>query len=141
MKRAGNDPRRRVASASFLCGEDRHAIAEQAKYVGSGHHKKNPADYGFERVNPRPTKSLCDGLRTIKLAEAKEMLKTAISYGMISVPFAGKFPKFVWYVDKEGEVYEANTHEHTPGMYHGYRLEEEDNVRDYIIREWKNRCH
>jgi hypothetical protein len=141
MKRAGNDPRRRVASADYLNAEDRQVIAERAKYVGSGHHKRSPADYGFDRISPRPTKSLCDGLRPIKLDEARDMLKNAICSGMVSKPFAGKYPKFVWYVDAEGEVYEANTDENVPGVYHGYRLEEDDNVRDYILHVWKDRCH
>jgi len=50
------------------------------------------------------------------------------------------FPKFVWCVDVDGEVYEAKTDPMTLGIYHGYRLEEDDDMRDYVKAVWKQRC-
>jgi hypothetical protein len=140
MKRPGNNPKRRVAPFDRLTEPQRIELADSAKYVASGHHKRNPADYGLERTNPRPTKSLCDALRTIPLAEAKALMSQGILYGMFSDFFFAGYPKFIWCVSDEGEVYEAKTDSVTPGVYHGYRLEEEDSIRVYIKQVWKERC-
>jgi hypothetical protein len=140
MKRAGNNPKRRVAPQDHLSDEAKVELARRARYIGSGHHKRNPADYGLERTNPRPTKSLCDLLRVVPLAEAEELLQQGINIGMVSeLAFEG-FPKFIWSVDMEGEVYEAKTDPMTVGVYHGYRLEEEDDMRDNVKAIWKQRC-
>jgi hypothetical protein len=140
VKREGNNPKRRIASKDSLTVAQRTALADKVLYEASGHHKRNPADYGLERTNPRPTKSLCDKSRIIPLKEAKVMIGKGISCGMISDYAFGEFPKFIWCVDLDGEVYEAKTEETTPGKYHGYRLEEEDNMRDHVKQVWKERC-
>jgi hypothetical protein len=59
---------------------------------------------------------------------------------MVSDFFFGEYPKFIWCVDAGGEVYEAKTDAVTSGVYHGYRLEEDDDIRDYVKRVWKERC-
>jgi len=140
MKRQGNNPKRRIAPVALLTEVERAALARMVEYVGSGHHKRKPADYGLERTNPRPTKSLCDLLRIVSLREANTMIQKGILCGMISDFFFDDYPKFVWCVDKDGEVYEAKTDAVTPGVYHGYRLEEDDDMRDYIKSVWKERC-
>ena len=73
-RRNGSNPTRRIVEASALTQEQREVLLGRVKYVGSGHHKRNPLDYGLERTNPRPTKSLCDAHRVIKLAEAQALL-------------------------------------------------------------------
>ncbi|EKS32935.1 hypothetical protein G8O24_09865 [Bradyrhizobium sp. INPA01-394B] len=140
MKRAGNNPKRRVAPQDLLSDGAKEELALRARYIGSGHHKRNPADYGLERTNPRPTKSLCDLLRTVPLAEAQGLLQQGINLGMVSELAFDGFPKFIWSVDMEGEVYEAKTDPMTTGVYHGYRLEEEDDMRDNVKAIWKQRC-
>ena len=50
------------------------------------------------------------------------------------------FPKYIWSVADDGEVYEAKTHPNTPGQYHGYPLEGEDDMRSYVSRLWAERC-
>ena len=140
MRRPGNNPKRRIAASDFLSEPGWVALAEAAKYTGSGHHKRSPADYGFERTNPRPTKSLCDLLRVVTLAEAQTMLRKGIICEMFSDFFFGQYPKFVWCVDCNGEVYEAKTAQAAPGEYHGYRLEEDDDMRAFIKRIWRKRC-
>ena len=45
-------------------------------------------------------------------------------------------PKFVWSVDAMGEAYEAKIDR---TGYHGYRLEEEDNMRYVVLKEWERR--
>jgi hypothetical protein len=59
---------------------------------------------------------------------------------MFSDFFFGDFPKFVWCVGEDGRVYEAKTDAVAPGTYHGYPLEEEDDMCDLIRRVWKARC-
>lgn len=139
-RRSGNNPRRRVVRLSDVSEGLLKALAESASYAGSGHHKRNPADYGLERTNPRPTKSLCDGNRAIGLAEAVELLRNGIALGMISEPDSYGFPKYVWSVTKSGEVFEAKTDPRAPGPYHGYPLENEDDMKRYIRALWDERC-
>jgi hypothetical protein len=68
------------------------------------------------------------------------MIRKGILCGMISNFFFDGYPKFVWCIGEDGEVYEAKTDAVTPGIYHGYRIEENDNMRDYIKAVWKQRC-
>ncbi|MEQ9814114.1 MAG: hypothetical protein RLO50_15150 [Azospirillaceae bacterium] len=49
-------------------------------------------------------------------------------------------PKYIWVVDKSGEVYEAKTKSDHETDYHGYRLGADDRQRAYILEEWKLRC-
>jgi hypothetical protein len=67
------------------------------------------------------------------------MIQLGIRVGMISDYFFGDYPKFIWCVCEDGEVYEAKTDATSPGRYHGYRLEEEDELRNYIKSVWKQR--
>jgi len=68
------------------------------------------------------------------------MIHRGIMCGMVSDFFFGEYPKFIWCVSEDGEVYEAKTDSVTPRAYHGYRLEEEDNMRDHVKQVWKERC-
>jgi len=141
MAREGNNPKRRLAEAGALTDEQRRKLAADAVYDGSGLHKRFPADYGFTPpVSPRPSKSLCDGKRIILKAEAQALLRSGAEKGMVSTYTYADFPKFVWSVDADEEVYEAKTDENANGHYHGYRLEEEDAMRELIKKNWKARC-
>ncbi len=112
----------------------------QLTYVGSALHKRKPGDYGFRPpVNPRPWKSICDGKRVVLLAEARDLFRRGILLGMFSDFSEHGVPKYVWSVDDEGEAYEAKI---SPGTYEykGYRLEEEDAMRELVLKEWAKRC-
>lgn len=139
MARQGNNPKRRVAGADFLSDEAKRALTKKIRYVGSGHHKRYPADYGFERVNPRPIKSMCDLVRHISLNEATSLLESGVRRCMVSEFGYDGVPKFIWSVDEFGEVYESKTDPNTLGDYHGYRLEEEDDMRGYVRQFWDSR--
>ncbi|BCH24107.1 hypothetical protein MesoLjLb_38920 [Mesorhizobium sp. L-8-3] len=139
MARQGNNPKRRLEVLEKLSDDDIESLAAQAKYVGSGHHKRYPLDYGFERTNPVPTKSLCDMLRPIQLEEAKDLLERGIRAKMVSRLENG-FPKYIWTVGADGVVYESKSDPRSPSLYHGYPLEHERAVREYILSEWKRRC-
>ena len=140
MSRPGNNPKRRIAPVDLLSKAQRVELAACTEYAGSGHHKRSPADYGLDRTSPRPTKSLCDLARAVTLDDAKAMLHQGILCGMFSDFFFGKHPKYIWCVDVNGEVYEAKTDAGKPGLYHGYRLEEDDDMRERVKQVWKERC-
>lgn len=115
-------------------------LQNAARYVGSGHHKRNPADYGLPRSNPRPTKSLCDLQRAVRLEEAKALMQNGIRWGLFSAIRDDGFPKYIWSVSEHGEVFEAKTDSHGTGEYHGYPLENEDAMHAYVRSVWKERC-
>jgi hypothetical protein len=136
--RRGSDPKRRIMASYELDAEEREALAAKLIYVGSALHKTKPGDYGFHPpVNPRPWKSICDGLRVVLLAEARDLFRQGILAGMFSKFPTGETPKYVWAVDRVGEVYEAKIGNNG---YHGYRLEEEDAMRKAVLKEWTKRC-
>lgn len=137
--RSGNNPKRRVIDPHYVSAEDVARLLRMVRYVGSGHHKRHPADYGFERANPRPTKSLCDARRPIALAEAQKLIASGIEKKLFSSPQEDGLPKYIWSVSAHSEVFEAKTHPNTPGEYHGYPLDEDDDMRDYIFRIWRER--
>lgn len=137
-KRQGNNPKRRVASAGAINPEIRGNLF-RARYVGSAHHKSNPADYGFiPPVNPRRGKSLCDDIRVITRQEAIDLFSFGIHLAMISNYQVNGLPKFVWAVDGYGEAYEAKLGD-DGFSYHGYGLDRDDPFRENIIAEWRRR--
>ncbi len=136
--RQGSDPKRRIVPSPEFDADELKALASKLIYVGSALHKTKPGDYGFHPpVNPRPWKSICDGLRVVLLAEAQELFRKGILAAMFSKFPAGGAPKYVWAVDGAGEVYEAKLGNNG---YHGYRLEEEDTMRKVVPKEWAKRC-
>ena len=137
--RSGNNPNRRVIALELVTQEYVDRLMREVRYIGSGNHKRYPVDYGFDQASPRPTKSLCDTNRVITLEEAQTLIRSGISKGMFSSPKEDDLPKYIWSVSDAGEVFEAKTHQNTPGMYHGYPLEDEDDMRDYISQIWSAR--
>lgn len=138
--RHGSDPKRRIAGVNRLDAAGRDALAAKLTYTGSSHHKTKPGDYGFQPpVNPRPWKSICDGVRVILLAEAQDLFRRGILLGMLSEFPQDGAPKYIWSVDAAGEAYEAKI---SPGTvsYKGYRLEEDDAMRTVVLKEWAKRC-
>lgn len=134
--RSGNNPNRRVAAAETISEADVKRLERGARYVGSGHHKRNPADYGFERTNLRPNKSICDMAGIVTLAAATDLMLSGIRKKMFSKIKADGFPKYIWSVSDDQRVYESKTHSNTPGQYHGYPLEKEDDMSAYILSLW-----
>ena len=140
-RRSGNNPKRRIMSETDIDPAALDRILNEARYVGSAHHKRTPGDYGFTPpANPRPNKSHCDGRRRINADEARNLFQEGVKRGMVS-PFAmGELPKYVWAVDDEERAYEAKA-ERTGLRYHGYELGNDDEaMRRLVIAEWKARC-
>jgi hypothetical protein len=138
--REGNRPDRRYALQGTFTQAELEELCTRLRYSGSSYHKLHPADYGLvPPFNPRPTKSLCDGRGAVLLDEAECLFKAGIKVGLISSFDRGSSPKYVWSVNKEGEVYEAKT-KPPDVVYHGYRLgEDEEAMCRYILDEWKRR--
>jgi hypothetical protein len=138
-KRAGNNPKRRIASRDAYSDAFFEELSNKVIYTGSGKHKKSVADYGFDRVNPPPNASLCDGLRAVRKAEAESLLALGIARRMVSDHLIGDLPKYVWAVDDGDEPYEAKLGG-DGRSYHGYRLEENERaMRETVLREWRAR--
>ena len=141
-QRQGNNPKRRIVPRDALDPEDLGRLAREAHYVGSAHHKSKPADYRFTPpVSPRPNKSLCDGRRIVGKEEAKALFRQGLLRGMVSRYPENGFPKYVWAVDQDGEVYEAKAGG-DGRSYHGYALNaagERDLCR-WVITEWNARA-
>lgn len=138
--RTGNNPKRRIVKDALADMAARELLLAHVRYVGSGHHKIYPANYGLGRTNPRPTSSVCDALRPLPLAEATELLRQGVLRAMFSTYVQDGFPKYIWSVSADGTVYEAKTHPNTPGQYHGYPLEKEDRMCDEVKAAWEARC-
>lgn len=140
-KSAGNKKKRRIAALGVVPQEELNRVLEQVRYGGSANHKKHPGDYGFKPpVNPRASKSLCDGLRTVLKGEAQALLISGIKCGMVSEFPSDGLPKYVWCVDEKGEPYEAKLGE-DGRTYHGYRLSNasDPSMRNEVLSEWRKR--
>ena len=140
-QRQGNNPKRRIIPRDALDPGDLDRLAREAHYVGSAHHKSKPGDYGFTPpTSPRPHKSLCDGKRIVKKREAMELFRQGLSRGMVSSYAKNGFPKYVWAVDQDNEVYEAVAGR--DGSYHGYALNagRERALCRRVITEWNARA-
>ena len=140
-KRQSNRIQRRIVSKDAIDPEILGRYANQARYTGSPHHKRHPADYGFHPpVSPRLTKSLCDGSRRMPLAEAQALFREGIQRGMISACIEGELPKYVWAMDEQGHVYEAKRGG-DGSEYHGYELGDDDgDMKRLVVKEWNSRC-
>ena len=141
-KREGNRPDRRIADQATVDEATRERLLATLQYVGSGIHKLHPGNYGFRPPqNPRPSKSPCDAVRSVLLEEATALFRHGIELGMVSMIIKDGVPKYVWSVDEFGEVYEAKTRPERETEYHGYRIGlNEPKMRDYVLKEWKQRC-
>lgn len=132
-------PNRRIHSKDPLTDAQKQELTARVRYVGSGHHKRHPADYGLPRANPIPWSSLCDEERPLGLAEAKMLLAAGIAKGMISEKSTDAIPRFIWAVTEAREVFEAQTHANTPGIYHGYPLKDNDDMKSIVLEKWDSR--
>ena len=136
-KRQSNNPKRRIARTDETEPQFLERVAATAVYTGDPQHKSKPADYGFHPpADPRPNKSLCDGSRIIKLAEATALFREGIRRGMISTYCVDGLPKYVWAVDAYGHVYEAKLSKNSSN-YHGYELGcNESAMKKIVSNEW-----
>jgi hypothetical protein len=137
MSRVSNNPKRRFIASNQYPAAQLRSLAKSLIYVGSANHKRFPADYNFHPpANPRPWKSMCDLHRQVLRDEAQALLENGVRKAMISEIKDDGFPKYVWSVDEDNNVFEAKIGN---GGYHGYQLENDDDMAELIRREWKKR--
>lgn len=136
--RQSNDIARRIAGVGDTAPEVMSRLSN-ARYVGSALHKRNAVGYGFP-ASPRLEKSLCDDIRVIRKNEAVELFQAGIDCGMVSSYLINGLPKYVWAVDRQGEVYESKLSRGTAD-YHGYRLsrEQDHDIKILVAKEWEAR--
>lgn len=138
-KNQPNNPVDRVAPPDTH-GQEIWEALHDARYVGSSHHKSH-AGGGYDLfppVNPLPTKSLCDDLRTVALPEATRLFRNGIGLQMVSERLERGLPARIWSVDHSGEPYVAMLGSDGPN-YHGYRLYRDRRQRAYILATWRDR--
>jgi hypothetical protein len=124
----------------MLSTEERCALAARASYGGNPEHKRSPGDYGLiPPASPRPGKTLCDGTRNIPKEEATDLLVGGLLKGMCSQCNSETFPKNIWSVSENGEVFEAQLENQVEGIYHGYPVPNDDDFINVIQKEWMRR--
>ena len=126
---------RRKIRRTPLSDEERDLL-KGVTYEGNSVHKRNPGDFGLTPpAAPRLDKTLCDEAGISKKAEAKRLLRRGIKRGIVSKATAvGGFPKEVWVVDADGNVFEAI--HGTAGAYHGYPIRRSDPFSKEVHRVW-----
>jgi hypothetical protein len=126
---------------SRLNSEERAFLSERADYEGVSYHKRSPGDFGLTPpASPRPDKTLCDEAGVTRREIARRLLAGAIEGGIVSEAFAAEgFPKHLWVVDTNGQVFEATYGGSKLGMYHGYPIRRNDPFFDEVLRAWERR--
>lgn len=120
---------------------ERVELSKTCSYGGNLEHKRNPGDYNLTPpINPRPGKTLCDGLGQILKVEAERLLAEGFAKGMIREhKNAHGWPKNVWAVSENGQAFEAQLENPAQGVYHGYPMPENDPLRVTVLEEWRRR--
>ena len=140
MARRGSDPKRRIARRGDWEPDVLERLSGEVRYTGGTHHKRAPADYGFDpSVNPGASKSLCDGIRIVELDEAVTLLRERVHHGMVGSYSNGGLPKYIFAVSGDDLVFDTKLN--GDRTCHGHELGHgEDVLRQHVTREWKARC-
>lgn len=137
--RARRATERRIRSTR-LAEPEKALLRAQAFYEGSPFHKRNPGDFGLTPpAAPRPDATLCDETRVLELATARRLFAEAIDGGLVSEAGTGEFPKELWVVGADGQVFEAMYGGSRAGAYHGYPIRRSDPWFDVVTRAWTAR--
>ena len=128
---------RKIRSAA-LSDAERGFLLANAAYEGSPHHKRNPGDFGLTPPTaPRPDKTLCEEAGVRQRAVANALLRRAIERGLVSEATATDgFPKQLWVVDDQGQVFEAMYGGSRVGRYHGYPIRRTDPLFEEVSAVW-----
>lgn len=138
-KRAGYNPKRRLAAVDEWPEVRRQDMAAKVRYGGNPEHKLRPASYNLAPpANPRPGKTLCDATGDFPKERAEQVLRDGFLRGMVSDRERGEWPQNVWSVSN-GEPYESQLENKDQGVYHGYPMPKDDDFRTVILAEWARR--
>ena len=118
--------------------EAERKVLAKATYEGSPVHKRNPGDFGLTPpAAPRPDKTLGDEAGVFSLAEAQRLLRRAVERELVSEATGfGGFPKEIWVVDEDENVFEAIQGGSTVNAYHGYPIRRSDPFYKEVRRAW-----
>jgi hypothetical protein len=132
---------RRTVRPQKLTDDEKAHLRANARYEGVSYHKRSPGDFGLTPpAAPRPDKTLCDEAAVMWRAEAQSLLDAAIDAGLVSEnEGAPGFPKHLWVVRDDGQVFEAMYGGSTIGAYHGYPIRRNDPFFDELTARWKER--
>lgn len=130
---------RRTMRHERLTQQERGFLHSHATYEGVPYHKRSPGDFGLEPpASPRPDKTLCDEANVTQRSMAIALLARAIDGGLVSESEGEQgFPKQLWAVDEQGQVFEAMYGGSRPGSYHGYPIRRNDPWFDEVIQAWR----
>ena len=104
-------------------GTDLEAVAEQVRYQSSPYHSR------AARIQKnRPDASKCPSEVSNDLARVELWLRQAISAGATGGVWEGGFPRYVWH-RVDNVVFEARQGSPGTGVYHGYPLSPQEDVR------------
>ncbi len=130
---------KRTMRATLLTGPEKNFLRERAGYEGVPYHKRAAGDFGLTPpAAPRPDKTLCDEANVTQRSLAVALLAQAINGGLVSdAEGAPGFPKQMWVVGEEGQVFEAMYGGSRTGLYHGYPIRRTDPFFDEVVRAWE----
>jgi hypothetical protein len=94
-------------------------VVAAVRYEPSRYHCPGPnGEHPLPRLKPGTP---CT--RKWSIAQATIALKHSINAGWVSDKWNEDFPRFVWYRDGDGTIYEARSEVGTPYRYHAYPVE------------------
>lgn len=138
-------PRRRQSSkpnkrfAADVNPEQLKQWSNDVSYGGNAEHKRNPGDFGLSPpLGPRRGKTLCDGARILKKAEALKLLREGIRRGLVSEQMRNNYPQNVWAVTRDGKPLEAALDNQVTGSYHGYPMWTDDAFAARVVEKWES---
>ncbi|OJV41143.1 MAG: hypothetical protein BGO25_15425 [Acidobacteriales bacterium 59-55] len=138
MRKRTHNPKREISPMSDK--KSLSALAKRIRYVGSPFHKRNPGDFGLvPPAQPRPDKTLCDGVQIFERQVAQNLLEEGVKAGLVSVQRRGDFPQNIWTVSPGGIALEAQLDNADRGTYHGYPMGDGDPFAKKVQERWEQR--
>jgi hypothetical protein len=131
----------RTIRTSRLTSQEKAVLRSGATYEGSPFHKRSPGDFGLTPpAAPRLDKTLCDEAGGLAKKIASDLLARAIEGGLVSeATGAPGFPKQLWVVAGDGQVFEAMYGGSRTGAYHGYPIRKSDPFCADVVAAWVTR--
>lgn len=132
---------KRTMRATRLTATEREFLHKNGGYEGSAYHKRSPGDFGLTPpAAPRSDKTLCDEGGVTRREHADALLARAIDGGLVSEACGAQgFPKQLWVVAEDGQVFEAMYGGSKMGLYHGYPIRRNDPFFDEVVSAWERR--
>lgn len=115
------------ARAWTACPEGRRdKAAVGVTYTVSPYHC--PGERGERVIRRGKPQSICPKRWSADAARAA--LRRALLNGNVSENWLGEYPRYIWYRDETGVVYEARLSGGSPGSYHAYPIEDDQVPKD-----------